>query len=112
MQTKTKRMRLAVSLLAAGVIAPLAIAGAATASPGTTSRSGAAPIHGTIKGFASGDFAFLDALSVSSLNLAQLSIAQSASGVSNKALQTTDTLGQDLLTKGASGANAYGRGAG
>jgi len=106
-------MQLAVSLLAAGVIAPLALTGAAAASPHAASGSGAAPVHGTIKGFASGDFAFLDALSVPSINLAQLSIAQSASGVSNKSLQTSDTLGQDLLTsKSPSGANAYGRGAG
>jgi len=113
MQTTTKRMRLAVSLLAAGVIAPLAIAGAASASPHKASASGAAPVHGTIKGLATGDFAFLDALSVPTLNLVQLSIAQSASGVSNKGLQTKDSLQQNLLTtKSKVGKTAYGRGAG
>jgi LPXTG-motif cell wall-anchored protein len=102
-----------VALLGVGVIAPLALTGAATASPGSAGSNGAPPIHGTIKGFASGDFAFLDALSTKTLNLAQLSLAQSAAGVSNTSMQTTDTLGQSLLTtKSATGHNAFARGAG
>jgi len=113
MRTSSKRARLAVLLLGAGVIAPLAISGAASAAPGASSSTGAAPIHGTIKGFSTGDFTFLDALSTKTLNLAQVSLAQSAAGVSNTSLQTTDTLGQKLLTTiPASGHNAYGRGAG
>ncbi len=113
MRTSSKRARLAVLLLGAGVVAPLALTGAAAASPGTGSTSGAAPIHGTIKGFSTGDFTFLDAISTPTLNLAQVSLAQSAAGVSNNGLQTTDTLGQNLLTTiKPGGHNAYGRGAG
>jgi hypothetical protein len=115
MRMSSKPVRLTVLLMGMGAIAPLALTGAATAATTrpTSQVSAAAPVHGTIDGFATGDFTFLDALSIPSLNLLQTSIAQSAAGVSNKKLQTTDTLGQDLLTgKSASGNNAYGRGAG
>ena len=116
MRTKRKHSRLPVLFAGLAVAAPLALAGSAaavSAAPATSAASYAAPINGTIRGFSSGDFTFLDALSVKSLNLTQASIAQSAAGVSNKTMQTTDTLGQDLFTsKNINGHNAYGRGAG
>jgi hypothetical protein len=113
MRSSTKRLRLPVLFVGLAAMAPLALSGAAAAGPAGATSASAPAIHGTIKGFSSGDFTFLDALSVPKLNLAQASIAQSAAGVSNRSMQTTDTLGQKLLTsKSASGHNAYGHGAG
>jgi LPXTG-motif cell wall-anchored protein len=116
MRSSTRRLRLPVLLAGLAAVAPLALSGSAAAAPtGPASNTSAASpaIQGTIKGFSTGDFAFLDALSVPKLNLAQASVAQSAAGVSNGSMQTTDTLGQDLLTaKSATGHNAYADGAG
>jgi hypothetical protein len=113
MRSTSKQSRISVLLVGIAAVAPLALTGAAEAGTAHATAASAPAIHGTIKGFSSGDFTFLDALSVPKLNLAQASIAQSAAGVSNKGLQTTDTLGQDLLTSTKSkGHNAYGRGAG
>jgi hypothetical protein len=108
------RWRLSVLSAGAVALAPLSLAAPSVAASSSSPAAAAnAPIHGTVKGFATGDFAFLNALSVPSLNLTQASVAQSAAGVSNQSLQTTDTLGQDLLTStSAKGHNAYARGAG
>jgi LPXTG-motif cell wall-anchored protein len=108
-----KRARFTVLLATAGTVVPLALGGSAAASSLTVTNDPNPPINGTISGFSNGDFVFLDALNVGSLSLAQLSLAQSASGVSNKTMQTVNTLGEKLLTtKSASGHNAYGRAAG
>jgi LPXTG-motif cell wall-anchored protein len=108
-----KRARLTVLLATAGTVVPLALGGSAAASSLTVTNDPNPPINGTIQGFSNGDFAYLDALNVGSLSLAQLSLAQSASGVSNKTMQTVNTLGEKLLTsKSPAGHNAYGRAAG
>ena len=109
MRSAAKRRRSAALIAGLAAVAPLALSG--TASAGVSASSNP-PIHGTIKGFATGDFAFIDALSVPKTNLAQVSVAQSAAGVSNRAMQTTDTLGQLLLSKSIKGHNAYGHAAG
>jgi LPXTG-motif cell wall-anchored protein len=110
MAQHTKRARLTVLAIGLGVLAPLALTGSASAAGDTNPYPSA---NGTINGFSTGDFTFLDALSVGKTNLAQVSIAQSAAGVSNKGLQTTDTLNQDLLTsKSKAGKTSYARGAG
>jgi LPXTG-motif cell wall-anchored protein len=86
---------------------------ASAASNGGASSVADPPIHGTVKGFATGDFTYLDALKLMGTSVAQLSLAQSASGVSNTSLQTVDTLQQELLTtQKPTGHNAYARGAG
>jgi len=108
-----KRVRLTVLLATAGTVVPLALGGSAAASTLTVSNDPNPPVNGTIQGFSNGDFAYVDALNVGSLSLAQISLAQSASGVSNKTLQTVNTLGEKLLTsKSPAGHNAYGRAAG
>ncbi|HVW79861.1 MAG TPA: LPXTG cell wall anchor domain-containing protein [Mycobacteriales bacterium] len=114
MRMTAKRMRLTVLLATAGTVVPLAFGGSASAAgAGGASNDPNPPINGTIAGFTNGDFAYLDALNVGSLSLAQLSLAQSAAGVSNHSLQTVNSLGEDLLTtKSGSGHNAYGRAAG
>jgi LPXTG-motif cell wall-anchored protein len=114
MRMTAKRTRLTVLLAAAGTIVPLALgASASAAGNGAVSNDPNPPITGTIAGFSNGDFAYLDALNVGSLSLAQLSLAQAAAGVSNGTLQTTNTLGEKLLTtKSGTGHNAYGRAAG
>jgi LPXTG-motif cell wall-anchored protein len=109
-----KRLRLTVLLATAGTVVPLALSGSASAAgAGGVSNDPNPPINGTIAGFTNGDFAYLDALNVGSLSLAQLTLAQSAAGVSNGTLQTENSLGEDLLTtKSGAGHNAYGRAAG
>jgi len=108
-----KRARLTVLLATAGTIVPLALGGSAAASSLTVTNDPNPPVNGTIQGFSNGDFVYLDALNVGSLSLAQLSLAQSASGVSNHTMQTVNTLGEKLLTtKSPAGHNAYGRAAG
>ncbi|HEX3708149.1 MAG TPA: LPXTG cell wall anchor domain-containing protein [Mycobacteriales bacterium] len=109
-----KRLRLTVLLATAGTVVPLALGGSASAAGSlTVSNDPNPPITGTIQGFTNGTFAYLDALHTSTLSLAQVSLAQSAAGVSNGKLQTVNTLGEDLLTtKSATGHNAYGRAAG
>ena len=113
MRMTAKRTRLTVLLATAGTVVPLALGGSAAAAGGGVSNDPNPPINGTIAGFTNGTFAYLDALNVGSLSLAQLSLAQSAAGVSNHKLQTVNTLGENLLTtKSVSGHNAYGRAAG
>ena len=114
MRMTAKRLRLTVLLATAGTVVPLALGGSASAAGSlTVSNDPNPPITGTIQGFTNGDFAYLDALNVGSLSLAQLTLAQSAAGVSNGKLQTVNTLGEDLLpTKSGTGHNAYGRAAG
>jgi len=92
----------------------MALSGTASAAgSGAVSNDPNPPITGTIAGFSNGDFAYLDALNVGSLSLAQLSLAQSGAGVSNGTLQTVNSLGEKLLTtKSATGHNAFGRAAG
>jgi LPXTG-motif cell wall-anchored protein len=108
-----KRARLTVLLATAGTVVPLALGGSAAASSLTVTNDPNPPVNGTIQGFSNGDFVYLDALNVGSLSLAQLSLAQSASGVSNHTMQTVNTLGEKLLTtKSPAGHNAYGRAAG
>ncbi|HVS69400.1 MAG TPA: hypothetical protein VHE56_12665, partial [Mycobacteriales bacterium] len=113
MRNTAKRARLTVLLATAGTVVPLALGGSAAASSLTVSNDPNPPVNGTIQGFSNGDFAYVDALKVPGLSLAQLSLAQSASGVSNKTMQTVNTLGEKLLTsKSQAGHNAYGRAAG
>jgi LPXTG-motif cell wall-anchored protein len=109
MRSNTSRRRLAVAAVGIAVVTPLALTGAASARPSAHSDA----VHGTIKGFATGDFAFVDAISVPHLNVAQGSIAQSAAGVSNRSMQTSDTLGQSVLnSKSVKGNNAYAHASG
>jgi len=114
MRMTAKRARLTVLLATAGTVVPLALSGSAAAAGSlTVTNDPNPPINGTIQGFSNGDFTFADALTVGSTNLAQISLAQSASGVSNGKMQTVNTVGEDLLTtKSATGHNAYGRAAG
>lgn len=111
MRMTTKRARIAALVMSAAAIAPLTLSGEALAA--NPANPAAGPIHGTLNGFSNGDFLYLDALNVGSLSLAKVALAQSASGVSNKGLQTENTLGEKLLTtKSPSGHNAYARTAG
>jgi LPXTG-motif cell wall-anchored protein len=111
MAQHTHRSRLALIATSVGVMAPLVLAGSAGAS--TSARPGAPTVHGTIHGFATNDFLYVDGLSTSKVNVAQVSLAQSATGVANNGLTTKDNIGQHLLTgSAASGHQAYARGAG
>jgi LPXTG-motif cell wall-anchored protein/uncharacterized repeat protein (TIGR01451 family) len=108
-----KRARLTVLLATAGTVVPLALGGSAAASSLTVTNDPNPPVNGTIQGFSNGDFVYLDALKVAGLNLAQVTLAQSASGVSNHTIQTVNSLEEKLLTsKSTAGHNAYGRAAG
>lgn len=113
MRMTAKRARLTVLLATAGTVVPLALGGSAAASSLTVTNDPNPPINGTIQGFSNGDFTYLNTLDTGSQSLAQVSLAQSASGVSNGKLQTVNTLGEDLLTSlKTAGHNAYGRAAG
>ncbi len=114
MRMTAKRARLTVLLATAGTVVPLALSGSAAAAGSlTVTNDPNPPINGTIQGFSNGDFTYVDALNTGSMSLAQLSLAQSASGVSNGKLQTVNTLGENLLTSlKTAGHNAYGRAAG
>lgn len=92
------------------VLAAAALAGAplASAAPAAAQQ----PLSGTISGYATSDFAYLNALNVPGVDVAKLSVAQSAAGVSNGTLTTTDQLAQPLLNLPTTGKNAYGHGAG
>jgi LPXTG-motif cell wall-anchored protein len=111
----TRRAPASAVLLGVAVVSALACTSGAGAAPAHRSAGTATvepALHGTINGFASGDFSFLDALSVPSLNLTQASIAQSAAGVSSRRLQTADLLGQQVLAAGVHAKTSYGHGAG
>jgi uncharacterized repeat protein (TIGR01451 family) len=82
------------------------------ALPQSASAAGRAPVDGTIDGFSSGDFVYLNLLDTEAVDLAQVSVSQTAAAVSNKKLQTGDTLDQLLYDGKLDGKNAYGHAAG
>jgi uncharacterized repeat protein (TIGR01451 family) len=96
--------RLAVTTAAAVTAALVALP--AGAAPGR------AAVDGTIDGFSTGDFVYLNLLDTETVDLAQVSVSQTAAAVSNKKLSTGDTLDQLLYDGKLDGKNAYGHAAG
>ena len=79
---------------------------------GASAASGRAAVDGTINGFATGDFVYLNLLDTSAADVAQVSVSQTSAAVSNKKLQTGDTLDQLVFDGKTAGENAYGHAAG
>jgi uncharacterized repeat protein (TIGR01451 family) len=98
------RLTLASALIVTATV--LASPTGAAAAPGT------AAVDGTIDGFATGDFVYLNLLDTSAADVAQVSVSQSAAAVSNKQLQKVDGLDQLVYDGGLAGKNAYGHAAG
>src|SRR4051812_44016868 len=93
-------------------IAATALAVAASLAGLPAAAAPKAPVDGTIDGFATGDFVYLNLLDTSATDLAQVSVSQSAAAVSNKKLTTGDSLDQLLFSGKTGGKNAYGHAAG
>lgn len=84
----------------------------AVAGEGAGQKTQRAGAGGTIDGFATGDFLYVDALDTSAGDLAQVSVSQSAAAVSNQQLPRTDALGQRVYDGNLGGKNAYGHASG
>jgi LPXTG-motif cell wall-anchored protein len=76
------------------------------------SPAAAAAAGGTVKGFSTADFVFLNALQTTSGTLGQLTIGQAAAGASTNTLTSTNALGELVLQSAHTGKNAFGHGAG
>jgi uncharacterized repeat protein (TIGR01451 family) len=96
--------RLAVSAVTAVTAALIALPAAAAPER--------AAVDGTIDGFSTGDFVYLNLLDTETVDLAQVSVSQTAAAVSNKKLTTGDSLDQLLYDGKLDGKNAYGHAAG
>lgn len=96
--------RLAVSAVTAVTAALIALPAAAAPER--------AAVDGTIDGFSTGDFVYLNLLDTETVDLAQVSVSQTTAAVSNKKLTTGDSLDQLLYDGKLDGKNAYGHAAG
>jgi uncharacterized repeat protein (TIGR01451 family) len=104
------RITPAAALFAAALTAT-AVSATPTATAATPPR--AALGHGVVRGFASGDFVYLNALEqTTGTHLAQISLSQSAAAVASGTLQKTDSLDQLVFANSTSGRSSYGHASG